>query len=141
MTNGIEQILKELDSHSPLLPDRPNGFLLSLLGISAYLVTADRIVMFSEENFVRDFLRNTFGPEVEAEYYPLFQQMIAAFKRNSRKRLAPKVCYCCKYIAGSLQKDHWPLVLKYLDQLALADASSSADEWAAVEELSAWIQQ
>ncbi len=140
-TDSIKQIMKELDSHSPLLPSRPNGFVLSLLGISTYLVTADRIVMPSEEEFVRSFLRDTFGRHVEQEYYPLFQQMVARFKQEPRERLAPKVRYCCKYIAGSMPPEEIPLVIKYLDQLALADASSSADEWAAVEELTAWIQK
>ena len=140
-TASIYRLLKDNDVHSDLIPDKMNGFLLSLMAISAYVVTADRIVMASEEAFVHDFLQKHFGEEDTKEYYAAFQQLITAFKREGRQTLVPKIQKCCTHITNCFydNREELALVTRYLQQLATSDNATSAEEAEAVAQLTQWL--
>ena len=140
-TTNIFKLLNEFEHQPGLLPEKSNGFLLSLLALSAYIISADRIVMDSETEFVHDFLHEHFGEADEQEFYPLFKKMIFLFRKEQRQELKPKIQKCCTYIMNSLSTEDMPLVTLYLQQLAASDNATSAEEKEAVAELTEWLEK
>lgn len=142
-TVSIYKLLKDPHVQSDLIPDKTNGFLLSLMAISAYVVTADHIVMEGETAFVQSFLQKYYGEADAREYFSIFRQLIAVFKREGRQPLVPKIQRCCTYIVHCFydEKEALSLVTKYLHLLAASDNATSTEETKAIKELTLWLDK
>lgn len=115
-----------------------NSFLFSLLVLTSYVIRADNRIMHSEMEFVRNFLRKTFGEgavkEGEQILLDLFEQArrMDSESPGAYRRL---IFDCGGQIATYMSYESRLQLLNFLVMLAKSDGSVCADEVRALGEL------
>lgn len=119
-----------------------NSFLFAMLVMASYIIRADGRIMHSEMEFVRRFLRNTFGEaavgEGERILLNLFEQRKQMEKQNP---LAFKntIRDCGRQIAANLTYEERLQLLVFLVEIAKSDGNVCAEEIEALKEVSVYM--
>lgn len=115
-----------------------NSFLFSLLVMASYVIRADRKIMHSEMEFVRQFLRTRFGEgaviEGEQILLHLFEEakkMDAAVPGGYKKTITD----CGAQIAANMSYEQRIQLLSFLVQIAQSDGHICSDEVTALRDV------
>lgn len=115
-----------------------NSFLFSLLVMASYVIRADRKIMHSEMEFVRQFLRTRFGEgaviEGEQILLHLFEEakkMDAAVPGGYKKTITD----CGAQIAANMSYEQRIQLLSFLVQIAQSDGHICSDEVTALRDI------
>lgn len=115
-----------------------NSFLFSLLVMASYIIRADRRIMHSEMEFVRQFLRTRFGEgaviEGEQILLRLFEEaknMDAMVPGGYKKTIED----CGAQIAANMSYEQRLQLLSFLVQIAQSDGKICADEILALRDV------
>lgn len=115
-----------------------NGFLFSLLVMASYIIRADGKIMHSEMEFVRRFLRNTFGVNAEQEGNEI---LLGLFEQRKRMDLENpyafknKIHECCEQIRRNLGYEERLQLLHFLADIAKSDGNVCREEIEALQEI------
>ena len=114
-------------------------FLDALLELSAHIIQADGRIMHSEMETVREFLRQSFGPQtMEAcnkRLLTIFQERKSLSERQSWQR----VYNSCQTLRMSMNQETCLQLMAYLAEIAKADGKIGDDGYAQ-HSLCAWTK-
>ncbi len=119
-----------------------NSFLFSMLVMASYIIKADGRIMHSEMEYVRQFLRTTFGEtavkEGEQILLNLFEQRKQMEKQNP---LAFKntIHDCGEQIAANLSYEERLQLLDFLVNIAKSDGNVCNEEIEALKEVAQYM--
>lgn len=115
-----------------------NSFLFSMLVMASYVIRADKRIMHSEMEFVRNFLRRSFGEVAVQEGE---QILLRLFERAKQLDKVSPTAYreviedCGKQIADNLNDGERLQLLDFLIGIARSDGSVCAEEQRALKEV------
>lgn len=116
-----------------------NGFLFSLLVLSAYIIKADGKVMHSEMETVRRFLRQNFGEVAVAEGEQVLRRLFDEQNRQGSMAFRGTVSRCCAQMAAHMDYAQRLQLLNYLVIVAQADGSVPPEEVGALQDCARWM--
>lgn len=105
-----------------------NSFLFSLLVLSSYIIRADGKVMHSEMEFVRRFLRNSFGPAAEQQGEEILLKLFQKQKEIGDYEFREVIHDSCRQISLNMPYEQRLQLLAYLCEIAKADGVVSQGE-------------
>lgn len=125
-------------SHTSTHQGERNSFLFSLLVMASYIIKADGKVMHSEMEYVRQFLRNSFGPmavqQGEQILLNLFEQRKQMDQQNPMA-FRQTIRDCGAQIADNLSPEQRLQLLAFLAEIAKADGVVCQAEVEALKEV------
>lgn len=108
--------------------EQRNSFLFSLLVLSAYIVKADRKVMHSEMEYIRDFLRRNFGEEAVTQGNDILLKLFKKQDETAPNEYRQVILDSCHQIASMMPFEQRLQLLNYLADIAKADGVVTAEE-------------
>lgn len=138
MLSLIQQILGK-EGMSEFLPQQQNSFLLSLMTLSAYMISADGIVMQSELDYISRFLDETYGADDRRTYMPLLHDLLRSFQKETATTLDQKIEHVCQDLTEPMTAEERRMMMSYLTQISLADKHKSNEEVSALSKLGKWL--
>lgn len=117
-----------------------NSFLFSLLVLASYIIKADGRVMHSEMEFVRNMLRQNFGPQASQEGDGILRKLFDEQKRVGMSSFKRTVADCCEQIARNMDYSQRLQLLNFLVMIAQADGSTPQSEITALKECAQWMR-
>ncbi len=114
-----------------------NSFLFSMLVMASYIIRADRKIMHSEMEFMRNFLRTRFGMEAQKQGEEI---LLGLFERAKQLEQASPTAYrdvifeCGGQIADNLTYEQRLQLLYFLMQIAQSDGNVSREEVEALKD-------
>ena len=115
-----------------------NSFLFSLLVMASYIIKADGKVMHSEMEYVRQFLRNSFGSWAAQQGEQLLLNLFEQRKRMDQQNpmaFRQTIRDCGAQIADNLSLEQRLQLLAFLAEIAKADGSVCQAEIEALKEV------
>lgn len=115
-----------------------NSFLFSLLVMASYIIRADRRIMHSEMEFVRQFLRRRFGEGAVVEGEQILLKLFDEAKKmdeTSPGGYQKMIIDCGQQIAANLSYEQRLQLLSFLVQIAQSDGKVCPEEIAALKEV------
>lgn len=112
-----------------------NAFFFSLLVLSSYIVKADGKVMHSEMEFVRRFLRNSFGEAAVEQGNDIMLKLFQQQDQMGQAQYRTVIQDSCHQIARGMTYEERLQLLNYLVLIAQADGNVSAQEIQALREI------
>lgn len=119
-----------------------NSFLFSMLVLASYIIRADKKIMHSEMEFVRQFLRHNFGEAAVTEGQEILLKLFEEAKRldqASPTAYRDMIFDCGKQIADNLSYGERLQLLNFLVLIAQSDGSVCQEEITALRETAAAI--
>ena len=136
-----QQATKESSQAAPHDQQR-NSFLFSMLVMASYIIRADKKVMHSEMEFVRQFLRHNFGEEAVKEGQEILLKLFDEAKRldqASPTAYRDMIFDCGKQIGNNLNYGQRLQLLNFLVLIAQSDGNVCQDEINALREIASAI--
>lgn len=115
-----------------------NSFLFSLLVMASYIIKADGKVMHSEMEYVRQFLRNSFGSLAAQQGEQILLNLFEQRKRMDQEKpmaFRQTIRDCGAQIADNLSLEQRLQLLAFLAEIAKADGSVCQAEIEALKEV------
>jgi DnaJ like chaperone protein len=119
-----------------------NSFLFSMLVMASYIIKADGRIMHSEMEFIRRFLRTTFGETAAKEGEQILLNLFEQSKQmNKQNPLAFKntIRDCGKQIAANLSYEERLQLLDFLIEIAKSDGTVCREEVEALKEVAIYM--
>lgn len=114
-----------------------NRFLFSLMLLSADIIHADGKIMHSEMEYVRRFLRASFGQEAVSEGEADFLRIFEWKKKVGEQTWRQKISDCCNQLSRVMPQEQRIQLLTYLVEIAKADGKVSEEEKQALYRIAA----
>lgn len=105
-----------------------NGFLFSLMVLSAHIIHADAKIMHSEMEYVRKFLRHNFSIIAEKEGEEILLRLFEQKKRMGETLWENQIRAVCQQIASVMPYEQRLQLVAFLTEIAKADKKISQDE-------------
>lgn len=108
-----------------------NSFLFSMLVMASYIIKADGKVMHSEMEYVRNFLRENFGPDAVSQGEQILLNLFEQRKQMDAERSGAyreTIRQCGRQIAENLTYEQRLQLLSFLVQIAKSDGKVCASE-------------
>lgn len=118
----------ETDTRKRQQEGERNGFLFSLMVLSAHIIHADRKIMHSEMEYVRRFLRHNFSAQAEKEGEEILLRLFEQKKQMGETQWNSQICAVCRQISDVMPYEQRLQLVAYLAELAKADRSIVQDE-------------
>lgn len=119
-----------------------NSFLFSMLVMASYIIRADGRIMHSEMEYVRRFLRSTFGEAAVSEgeriLLNLFEQAKQMDKQNPYT-FKNNIRDCGAQIAANLTYEERLQLLNFLAEIAKSDGNVCKEEIDALKEVATYM--
>lgn len=112
-----------------------NSFLFSLLVLSSYIIRADGKVMHSEMEFVREFLRRSFGEQAVGQGNVILLRLFEMQKQRGMDSFRQNIVQSCQEIRVNTDEGVRLQLLYYLVGVAKADNVVTPEEVNALQEL------
>lgn len=109
-----------------------NGFLFSMMVLSAHIIQADDRIMHSEMEFMRRFLRQNFGESAAVQGEEILLRLFDYHKRNSRDVWDMQIQEACAQMRMAMPEEHRMQLLAFLMDIAKADGRVDDTEIAAL---------
>lgn len=116
-----------------------NGFLFSLMVLSAHIIQADGKIMHSEMEFVRRFLRTNFGETAVKEGEGILLKLFDYRKRQGTGVWQQQMQQACREMVGGMPEEHRIQLLAYLCEIAKADGNVADSEVEALKWVAQWL--
>ena len=110
-----------------------NGYLFSLLLLSADVIQADGRIMHSEMEFVRKTLRETFGPSAEIQGDEIIKKLFDRRKEIGETEWKKEISLSCRQMVQALTYEQRLQIVAFLCQIAKADGKIDSSEIAEIK--------
>ena len=98
-----------------------NGFLFSLLVLSAHVIQADGKIMHSEMNYLRAFLRQTFGEQAVTQGEGIVLRLFEYRKAHGDSLWNSQIQAACRELSSAMPEGHRLQLIAFLCGIAKAD--------------------
>lgn len=112
-----------------------NNFLFSLMVLSAHMIQADGKIMHSEMEYMRRFLRHTFGAEAESQGNNILLRLFEYRKQQGETAWKEQIITACHELRAIMPVTERTQMATFLAEIAKADGSISRTEVEALREL------
>ena len=112
-----------------------NGFLFSLMVLSAHIIHADGRIMHSEMEYVRRFLRQNFSAQAETEGEEILLKLFEQKKRMGASRWNEEITAVCRQLAFAMPQEQRLQLIAFLCEIAKADGTVQAEEREALRQI------
>lgn len=112
-----------------------NGFLFSMMVLSAHIIHADRKIMHSEMEFVRRFLRTNFSATAESEGEAILLRLFEQKKQMGEAQWDAQIQAVCRQIAGIMPQEQRLQLVAFLCEIAKADGHVATEEREALRQI------
>lgn len=136
----IDTLLRDIAFHSTILPEEHNGFLLSLMVISSYIVQADGKIMHSELEFLRGFLSENYGIEKKEKYIGLLLRLFEESKKSSHEDWGTKIKQCAIELNNYTTEEQRMLLMSFLIKIVKADKKIDSSEVQSLRDVAEWLR-
>lgn len=119
-----------------------NSFLFSMLVMASYIIKADGRVMHSEMEFIRRFLRSTFGESAAVEGEQILLNLFEQRKQmdlKSSQQFKNTIRECGIQIAANLSYEQRLQLLEFLVEIAKSDGKVCKEEIEALKEVALYM--
>jgi DnaJ like chaperone protein len=119
------------------------SFRFALLVMASYIIRADGRIMHSEMEYVRAFLRRSFGDEAAREGNDILLRLFEQQKQMDRQNPSAfknTIRQCGAQLAATLPYEQRLQLLAFLCGIAKADGTVSPDEVEALKEVAQYMQ-
>lgn len=118
------------DGRSTVNPNQEqrNGYLFSLLLLSAHVIQADGKIMHSEMEFVRRTLRESFGQNAESEGDQILKKLFEHRKAIGESQWNAEISKCCTQMVQALTYEQRLQIMTFLCQISKADGNIDSSE-------------
>lgn len=117
-----------------------NGFLFSLLVLSAHVVQADGKIMHSELEHVRKFIRGAFGEEAVEQANEILLRLFDYRKKVGTTTWDAQIRLSCAELASSTPEDYRVQLLAFMAEIAKIDGHVDPTEIAAIREIAVYLK-
>ena len=112
-----------------------NGFLFSLMVLSAHIIHADSKIMHSEMEYVRRFLRTNFSAEAESEGQEILLRLFEQKKRMGEPQWNAQIQAVCRQLASAMPQEQRLQLVAFLCEIAKADGHIATQERQALQQI------
>jgi DnaJ like chaperone protein len=119
------------------------SFRFSLMVMTSYIIQADGRIMHSEMEYVRAFLRNSFGEEAAREGNDILLRLFEQRKQMDQtnpQAYKQTIRECAVQLSSALTYEQRLQLLAFLCGIAKADGKVSPEEVAALKEVAMYMQ-
>lgn len=116
-----------------------NGFLFSLMLLSAQVIQADGKIMHSEMECVRQMLRNSFGEGAVQQGDQILKRLFERRKQLGELEWNRQLQQACAQIARVMTQEQRLQLLGFLCQIAKADGKVDTTEVTELKRLTIWL--
>ena len=119
-----------------------NSFLFSMLVMASYIIKADGRIMHSEMEFVRSFLRTTFGEEAVREGEQILLNLFEQSKQMDKQNpfaFKNTIRDCGMQIAANLTYEERLQLLVFLVEISKSDGNVCQEEIEALKEVATYM--
>jgi DnaJ like chaperone protein len=117
-----------------------NDFLFSLMVLCAHMIHADAKIMHSEMEMVRQWLRESFGPNASTEGNNILLRLFDYKKKQGEVAWQQQIRQACSEMAFSMPEEQRIQLVAFLAQLAKADGKVHQKEVEALREMTINLQ-
>lgn len=111
------------------------GFLYSLMVLSAHVIQADGKIMHSEMEIVRRFLRSNFDEATSQRAEKILKELFEQRKVQTASHWQQQIFACCAQIRQVMSEEHRLQLMAFLAEIAKADGKVDEPEINALREL------
>lgn len=132
----------EEPTHDTTYAGQRNSFLFSMLVMASYIIRADGRIMHSEMEFVRRFLRSTFGEAAVGEGERILLNLFEQRKQMDRQNPSAfknTIRDCGTQIAANLTYEERLQLLVFLVEIAKSDGHVCNEEIEALKEVAMYM--
>ena len=112
-----------------------NGFLFSLMVLSAHIIHADGRIMHSEMEYVRRFLRMNFSAQAESEGESILLRLFDEKKRMGDSAWQRQMVAVCQQLAYAMPTEQRLQLIAMLCEIAKADGTVQPEEREALQQI------
>lgn len=112
-----------------------NGFLFSLMVLSAHIIHADGKIMHSEMEYVRRFLRTNFSSQAESEGQEILLRLFDEKKRMGTDRWNAQMRAICQQLRVVMPAEQRIQLIAFLCEIAKADGAIVTEERNALQQI------
>ena len=112
-----------------------NGFLFSLMVLSAHIIHADSKIMHSEMEYVRRFLRTNFSAQAESEGQEILLRLFEQKKQMGQAQWNAQIQAVCRQLAAVMPQEQRLQLVAFLCEIAKADGHLAAEERQALQQI------
>lgn len=112
-----------------------NGFLFSLMVLSAHIIHADSKIMHSEMEYVRRFLRTNFSAQAESEGQEILLRLFEQKKQMGQAQWNAQIQAVCRQLASAMPQEQRLQLVAFLCEIAKADGHLAAEERQALQQI------
>ncbi len=112
-----------------------NRFLFSLMVLAAHMIQADGKIMHSEMEFMRRFLRRTFGAEAEQQGNEILLKLYEYRKQQGANAWQQQIHQACHELASIMPEADRTQLATLLAEIAKADGTIANSEVEALREI------
>lgn len=98
-----------------------NGFLFSLLVLSAHIIQADGKIMHSEMECMRNFIRQNFGESAVSQADDIIKKLFEKRNQMGQDAWNQQIIQCCQQLAHVMNISQRRQLLAFLCEIAKAD--------------------
>lgn len=114
-----------------------NGFLFSMMVLSAHIIHADSKIMHSEMEYVRRFLRTNFSVQAESEGQEILLRLFEQKKQMGESRWNAQIQAVCRQLAAVMPQEQRLQLIAFLCEIAKADGNIAEQERQALQQICA----
>ena len=112
----------------PQQSEERNGFLFSLMILAAHVIAADGKIMHSEMEYVRGFLKHTFGEDASREGDEILKKLFEQKRQIGDYNWQNQTTQCCMQMAGVMTVEQRTQLMAFLVEISKADGKVTDDE-------------
>ncbi len=130
LLDGLFEMSTEQHLYTPQqqVEGERNGFLFSLMVLSAHIIHADGKIMHSEMEYVRRFLRTNFSEQAETEGESILLKLFEQKKQMGEKQWNIQMQDVCRQIGSVMPAEQRLQLIAFLCEIAKADGHIAPEE-------------
>lgn len=125
---SAEDILNRIRQSQTHSQDSRNGFIYTLMVLSAHIIQADGKIMHSEMELVRQFLRANFGENAVSQGNSILLRLFDYRKRNGEQSWKQQIGSACQQMRYAMPEEHRLQLIAFLVEIAKADGKVDETE-------------
>ena len=112
-----------------------NSFLFSLMVLSAHIIQADGRIMHSEMEYMRQYLRQSFGDTAAVEGDAILKKLFEYRKKQGQFLWQAQIRQACQEMAAQMEEEHRLQLMAFLCEIAKADGRIDDTEITALRQV------
>ncbi len=117
-----------------------NGFLFSLMVLSAHIIQADGRIMHSEMEFVRRYLRQSFGNDAAVQGNDILMRLFDYRKQQGDVQWQRQMQQACAEMALALNMESRIQLVAFLAEIIKADGQVQDAELRELRQVATWLR-